>query len=205
MKKTRKIMIVLALVVAFSFTVMATNYNLVLADDAVEKDILKKVKRIKSILNNQVLPKLDVCFACPESSAGVPKTGQTVTYATGDDGDLQKGTSWPNPRFTDNGDGTVTDNLTGLIWLKNANCFGDRTWADALTDSGGLADGSCALTDGSSAGDWHLPNVRELHSLISYGWEDSCHIEQGRGWSCGGRRPLFQRFCFLLDEHVNGW
>ena len=56
--------------------------------------------------------------------APVPKTGQTVSYATGDDGDLQKGVAWPDPRFTDNSDGTVTDNLTGLIWLKNANCFG---------------------------------------------------------------------------------
>ena len=54
--------------------------------------------------------------------AMVPKTGQTTGYATGDDGALQKGVAWPNPRFTDNGDGTVTDNLTGLIWLKNANC-----------------------------------------------------------------------------------
>ena len=32
--------------------------------------------------------------------------------------------AWTGVRFTDNGDGTVTDNLTALIWLKNANCFG---------------------------------------------------------------------------------
>ena len=31
----------------------------------------------------------------------------------------------PSPRFTDNNDGTVTDNLTGLVWLKNANLFGE--------------------------------------------------------------------------------
>ena len=54
----------------------------------------------------------------------VPKTGQTTSYATGDDGELEKGVAWPNPRFTDNNNGTVTDNLTGLIWLKHANCFG---------------------------------------------------------------------------------
>ena len=29
-----------------------------------------------------------------------------------------------------------------------------------------LADGSCGLSDGSSGGDWRLPNVNELHSLI---------------------------------------
>ena len=43
----------------------------------------------------------------------VPKTGQTTSYRTHDDGDLEKGVTWPSTRFTDNGDGTVTDNLTG--------------------------------------------------------------------------------------------
>jgi hypothetical protein len=100
--------------------------------------------------------------------APVPKTGQTESYATGDDGDLEKGVTWPSPRFTDNGDGTVTDNLTGLIWLKNANCFGIRTWAEALADANGLGAGYCGLVDGSSAGDWRLPNVRELHSLVHH-------------------------------------
>ena len=58
------------------------------------------------------------------AGAGVPKTGQTTFYATGDDGDLEKGVPWPSPRFTDNGNGTVTDNLTGLTWLEDANCDG---------------------------------------------------------------------------------
>ena len=73
--------------------------------------------------------------------ARVPKTGQTQCYnastiidcaGTGQDGALQKGVAWPNPRFTDNGNGTVTDNLTGLIWLKNADCLGLRAWDTAL-------------------------------------------------------------------------
>jgi hypothetical protein len=102
-------------------------------------------------------------------AARVPKTGQTTIYAPGDDGDLQRGVAWPNPRFTDNLNGTVTDNLTGLIWLKNANCFGSPDWATALTDANGLASLSCGLTDGSFAGYWRLPNVRELQSLIDYG------------------------------------
>jgi len=71
--------------------------------------------------------------------------------------------------FEDNGDGTVTDNLTGLIWLKKANCFGTRNWANALSDVNVLASGSCGLTDGSSAGDWRLPNVNELRSLFDPG------------------------------------
>jgi len=101
--------------------------------------------------------------------APVEKTGQTTSYATGDDGDLEKGVAWPVPRFTDNEDGTVKDNLTGLIWLKNANCFGLRAWSDALSDCNGLASESCGLTDGSVAGDWRLPNLKELLSMIHWG------------------------------------
>jgi hypothetical protein len=111
-------------------------------------------------------------FPCPPclGPAPVEKAGQTTSYATGDDGDLEKGVPWPNPRFTDNLDGTVTDNLTGLIWLKNANCFGTRTWNNALSDCNGLSSGLCGLTDGSSAGDWRLPNLKELFSLIHFGY-----------------------------------
>jgi len=103
--------------------------------------------------------------------APVEKTGQTPTVPenpaqTGSDGDLQKGVTWPNPRFTDNTDGTVTDNLTGLIWLKDANCDESKNWANALTWCNSLASGACGLTDNSVAGDWRLPNVKELHSLI---------------------------------------
>ena len=104
---------------------------------------------------------------------GVPKTGQTASDAPGDDGDLQKGLS-TSPRFTNNGNGTITDNLTGLIWLKNANCFGTRQWATAISDANTLASGACGLTDGSGAGDWRLPNLRELQSLVDYGTITCC-------------------------------
>jgi len=112
----------------------------------------------------------------PASPIELPKTGQTFCYdeggnvidctGTGQDGAYQKGIPWPVPRFTDNGDGTVTDNLTKLIWLKNANRFGAKTWLQALNDCNTLADDGIDLTDGSVAGDWRLPIVNELESLI---------------------------------------
>ena len=71
-------------------------------------------------------------------------------------------------RFTDNGNGTVTDSVTGLIWLKNANCLGFQPWTNALSSANGLASGNCGLTDGSTAGQWRLPNRNELQSLIDY-------------------------------------
>jgi len=101
--------------------------------------------------------------------APVEKTGQTTSYATGDDGDLEPGVASPSPRFTDNGNGTVTDNLTGLIWLKDADAGdGTETWADALTICNSLANGQQGLSDGSSAGDWRLPTVKELQTLIDF-------------------------------------
>lgn len=116
------------------------------------------------------------------------RTGQTVCYNTDgtvidctmqgqtQDAAMGKGVSWsPASRFTDNHDGTVTDNLTGLIWLQNANCVataggiaktGELTWGDALIWSKGLSSGACGLSDGSTVGDWRMPNVAELESLV---------------------------------------
>jgi len=101
--------------------------------------------------------------------APVAKTGQTTSYAPGDDGDLRKGVGWPDPRFTDNLDGTVSDHLTGLVWLKDATQFSGRGWNPALTACNNLADDSVDLTDGSAAGDWRLPNSKELRRLIDFG------------------------------------
>ncbi|HEX9868842.1 MAG TPA: hypothetical protein VGC99_09650 [Candidatus Tectomicrobia bacterium] len=68
----------------------------------------------------------------PPPPAPVPQTGQTQCWDasgvlidcadTGEDGELQAGVRSPVPRFTDRGNGSVRDNLTGLIWLKFPNC-----------------------------------------------------------------------------------
>lgn len=145
--------------------------------------LLEAIYEIVLDTNNKLTP-------APCEGAPVEKTGQTKCYEasgteipcsdTGQDGDLQKGVAWPTPRFTDNIDGTVTDNLTGLIWLKNANCANTTVdWNTAIDYAAALYDGctscfdtvgDCGLGDGSLAGDWRLPNVKELHSLIDYGY-----------------------------------
>jgi hypothetical protein len=100
---------------------------------------------------------------------GVQRTGQTEKYGPGDDGDLQMGVMWSSPRFTDNNNGTVTDNFTGLIWTQNANLLVlKQNWNDALGFCNGLADGAYGLSDGSNMGDWRIPNVKELQTLIDY-------------------------------------
>ena len=58
--------------------------------------------------------------------------------------------------FTDNGDGTVTDDNTGLMWQQTE--AGSKNWEDAIIYCEGL----------SLAGytDWRLPNIKELRSII---------------------------------------
>jgi len=110
--------------------------------------------------------------------APVPETGQTISYDPRDDGALQKGVTLPTRRFTDKGNGVIKDNLTGLIWLKNANCHDRKTWQAALdavaelNTSGTMSGLNCGDTSGRSGShrtDWRLPNVRELLSLVDYG------------------------------------
>ena len=128
--------------------------------------ILKKLDLIIRLLEEEVIPQLNC-----ETVLGIPKTGQQTVYASCDDGDLQVGIPWPNPRFTDNLNGSVTDNMTGLIWLRNANCDSNKTWAEAISFSNNLADGICGLSDNSTPGTWRLPNRRELESLFDFGQE----------------------------------
>lgn len=122
-------------------------------------------------------------FAVNAATIQLPKTGQTVCYnaagaqvecpGTGQDAEKQNGVAWPVPRFVDDNNGTVTDNLTGLVWLKNANCFDQRTWGDALAAANGLASGQCGLSDSSTAGQWRLPNVVEMQSLFDLSQADA--------------------------------
>jgi len=58
--------------------------------------------------------------------------------------------------------GTVTDG--NLVWLKNANCFGQQTWSQAMKSAAGLKSGDCNLRDGSKAGMWRLPTKEELQA-----------------------------------------
>ncbi len=108
----------------------------------------------------------------------IAQTGQTQCFGifgqpmdcsgTGQDADIRAGIPFPQPRFVDNRNGTVTDRLTGLIWLKNANVFGTRKWQHALDACNSLGAGSDCLDDNSKPGDWRLPNLFELRSLMDY-------------------------------------
>src|SRR5438093_5502765 len=88
------------------------------------------------------------------------KDGTTATHAAGPCFDNAN-------RYVDCGNGTVTDTVTGLIWLKQWNCLPANAWAAANQAAAGLKDGSCGLTDTSSAGDWRLPTKDEWSATIT--------------------------------------
>ena len=100
---------------------------------------------------------------------------ETDCLGSGQDGDYRRGVS-VEPRFTDNLDGTVTDNLTGLTWFRHANCFGFQSILGAFDAVDQVANGNCGLNDGSVAGDWRVPNARELMSLMDFGTEDGLPV-----------------------------
>jgi hypothetical protein len=90
-----------------------------------------------------------------------------------------------HPRYSDNGDGTVTDNRTGLIWMKNANCAGrGMNWINAMRWAAELADGRCGIRDGSGKGDWRLPTTEEWHAMLDRRYRAQAGGE-GRQWNEG--------------------
>lgn len=118
-----------------------------------------------------------------DPSTGVLKTGQTTCFntsgssvtclGTGHDGELQKGTA---RSYTDNLNGTITDNATGLQWEKLDSSdlvvnFSNLHDADNFYSWDQAFAKIVALNTANFAGfsDWRLPNINELQTLADYG------------------------------------
>ncbi|CAB9540300.1 hypothetical protein [uncultured Gammaproteobacteria bacterium] len=75
---------------------------------------------------------------------------------------------WENSRYTDHGDGTVTDKQTTLMWKK---CIQGLSGNDCSTGTSNKYYWTQALQLGgssfSSYSDWRLPNKKELTSLLA--------------------------------------
>jgi hypothetical protein len=93
-------------------------------------------------------------------------------------------------RYIDCGNGTVTDSVTGLIWLKQADCLPDATWVDANLAAATLKNGDCGLTDGSSPGDWRLPTADEWRAMLAEAISLGCTVANGKAPTLTDSRGL---------------
>ena len=100
------------------------------------------------------------CF--DSAGASIPCAG------TGQDGELQKGTA---RSFTENGDGTFTDNVTGLMWERLSDDGSIHDKDDSYSWYGAFTSKIATLNAQSFAGfsDWRLPNLHELETLRDIG------------------------------------
>jgi sugar lactone lactonase YvrE len=142
----------------------------------------------------------------PERPPGFPATGLVTTYAANKNDGVDRAVAVPDDgaveagaplRYRDNGDGTVTDLNTGLMWEKKCDACGglhdsltgyrwsgkgdeDDTiwdWLDDLNSEGGKGFAGHA--------DWRIPNVKELVSIVTYERFNPAVLPAFDGASCG--------------------
>jgi len=146
-----------------------------------------------------------------------PATGQTASFLAGDDGDLEKGAVLS---FTDNGNGTITDDNTGLVWEKKDRGGGIHDqgntylWVNVKTsfidvlNTGPCFAGHC---------DWRVPNYQELSTIIDYGKNNAavptvfdnnctagCTSVLGTSCSCTPNNPYYTSTTYNLGS-TNVW
>jgi hypothetical protein len=90
-------------------------------------------------------------------------------------------------RFEDMRDGTVLDTKTGLRWMKDTTAITPTSWGAANYIAANLQNGQYGLTDGSAAGNWSLPSVGELMSLVDNRFENPalCNAKGDGQWTEG--------------------
>lgn len=121
----------------------------------------------------------DPCDPCPPITSALPATSQASCYAIDcnnvlacDNTDFSRQDGFYNAgyaregRFIDNGDGTLTDACTGLMWTKAA-APDPMTWQQALQYCDQLVLGVDPETE-EPYGDWRLPNINELRSICRF-------------------------------------
>ncbi len=138
-------------------------------------------------------------------SSQLLRTGQTSDYGPGSDGNLQEGAA---RSYTDNGDGTITDNTTGLMWEKKDqsggihDCGNTYTWG--MTSSPYTMNGTMVTTflatlnaGGGFAGhtDWRIPNVNELLSLANYQNYEPAAVDAVFNTSCAASCTVLTCSC----------
>lgn len=115
-------------------------------DENIKKDIDLNLTSSYPIVDTDVLNFYSDLTVIQEPALGDPFYGQDAQY------------SGNQPSYTDNGDGTITDNVTGLMWQKEMGEQISYEEAESVAKSLNLG----GYTD------WRVPTIKELYSLILF-------------------------------------
>ena len=102
----------------------------------------------------------------PREQIEILQMGQEIEFDTGEDKDMEKEVEPSTTRFKENGDETVTDPDSGLMWTKDANLPGDTVLFHQALDY--IEEMNEGKHPNFGYTDWRLPNLKELRSLIDY-------------------------------------
>ena len=130
-------------------------------------------------------------------------------------------------RYVNCENGTVTDNLTGLVWLANANCFGEMNWHEAMATVAGLGDlpddkvcvdssgtlspddCDCGLSDHSSPGEWRLATTGEWEAMYEHARDvlgcDRPTISDDVGNGCWSQACVDAGACSFYGFPTSSW
>ncbi len=175
-------------------------------------------------LQSFVSSEISTVAAALDASGGLailPASGQTTSYGAGSDGDLQVGRA---ANYFDNGDGTISDLRTGLMWEKKGDGLGSGvhanwmsfTWSASGTEFDGtvvtgfldvlndVAGGGTACFAGHC--DWRLPNSFELQSISDYEAESPGVPEVfHRSATCTGCTDITLTSCSCTESNSSYW
>ena len=129
------------------------NYLMIMQKKHIYNFILWMILSVLTISaqNYKIVDTGQITFYNNNSIISVPTSGQSFY---GQDAQY----SGNQPSYTNNEDGTITDNVTGLMWQQD---MGEKiTFEDAFTKADSLS-----LADHS---DWRVPTLKELYSLIQF-------------------------------------
>ncbi|MDY0339956.1 MAG: DUF1566 domain-containing protein [Coriobacteriia bacterium] len=129
--------------------------------------------------------------APPQDSQGPPpgEDGSGPTGGSPADNYVRavRGADYGVNDYVDNGDGTVTDEATGLMWAQ-ADSVEGMDWEAALAWA--------ESTDLAGYDDWRLPNVKELQSIVDYSYAPGATDSSRQGAAID---PLFESTPFTNE------